>query len=587
MPRVSKKPKVKKTGARGLSRVQIKTLRETGATAAKVPSCPTCGSPMRQRSNRKTGRSFWGCSRYPRCKGYRPYSGGGGGGGGGSGSKIKHPSKYQQAIFDWVQYGKGNATVEAVPGSGKTTTAVHVATLIPNPMEALFVAFNKHIADELRGKLPIGFSCGTFHSVCLRAIKKQVPGVQIDQGKMRTIIKGFMDADGELPLKIRPEVSKTLMRLGSLCKATLTEPNDKSAMENLLGQYGIVFTSEEHEEAVFRYLPEVLEYAKNMKEVIDFDDMIWHIYVHDYPTEQYKWVVVDEAQDLNRLQMEVVQRFLCKGNSKENLVAASSAGRALVVGDRYQSIYGFRGAHTQAIPLLIACLKSERLPLNICYRCPRKHVELAQRLVPEIEPWEQAKPGVVEHYTEAEAKKQLKDGDMVLCRTNAPLVSLCLDLIRSGRKATIKGRDIGASLVSLIEMFRVSTLPELLDALDAYRTREVSKLINKGQDSAAQLVDDRCGVIQTIASRPEMETIGSVVDYIQNLFADDEKEGIICSSVHRAKGLEAETVFILHPHLMPSSFAKTEEDIQQEKNVEYVALTRSKNFLGFIQKAGC
>lgn len=63
------------------------------------------------------------------------------------------PSKYQQAVYNWIQTGNGNATVSAVAGSGKSTTIVNALDLIPATDSKIFLAFNKAIVDELKLKV--------------------------------------------------------------------------------------------------------------------------------------------------------------------------------------------------------------------------------------------------------------------------------------------------------------------------------------------------------------------------------------------------------------------------------------------------
>jgi len=65
------------------------------------------------------------------------------------------------------------------------------------------------------------------------------------------------------------------------------------------------------------------------------------------------------------------------------------------------------------------------------------------------------------------------------------------------------------------------------------------------------------------------------------VFSDD-KQGIAFSTVHKAKGLEADRVFILHPEMMPHPKASKPWEQQQERNIKYVSETRSKEYLGFV-----
>jgi len=76
--------------------------------------------------------------------------------------------------------------------------------------------------------------------------------------------------------------------------------------------------------------------------------------------------------------------------------------------------------------------------------------------------------------------------------------------------------------------------------------------------------------------------VDELVHKIEGLFSD-EIEGVVCSSVHRAKGLEADRVFIIRRDLMPHPMAQSPWELVQEKNLEYVAITRSKNELIFVE----
>ena len=64
------------------------------------------------------------------------------------------PSKYQKAIYKWIQKNKGNVIIQAVAGSGKTTTIIEASKLLPTDKSCIFLAFNKAIANELKTRLP-------------------------------------------------------------------------------------------------------------------------------------------------------------------------------------------------------------------------------------------------------------------------------------------------------------------------------------------------------------------------------------------------------------------------------------------------
>jgi superfamily I DNA/RNA helicase len=77
-------------------------------------------------------------------------------------------------------------------------------------------------------------------------------------------------------------------------------------------------------------------------------------------------------------------------------------------------------------------------------------------------------------------------------------------------------------------------------------------------------------------------TIRELQDKIDAIFSDDA-EGVVFSSIHKAKGLEAERVFILHPELMPHPMAKQDWEQVQERNIEYVAITRTLSELIYVE----
>ena len=68
------------------------------------------------------------------------------------------------------------------------------------------------------------------------------------------------------------------------------------------------------------------------------------------------------------------------------------------------------------------------------------------------------------------------------------------------------------------------------------------------------------------------------------MFSEEEKDGIELSTIHRAKGLEADNVFIICPSLIPSKLAKLPWQVEEEKHLQYVMCTRPKNTLNFVSE---
>lgn len=171
----------------------------------------------------------------------------------------------------------------------------------------------------------------------------------------------------------------------------------------------------------------------------------------------------------------------------------------------------------------------------------------------------------------------LQDGDMVLCRVNAPLIQECFKLLKEGRKANIQGRDIGQGLIKLIDSFKVDTSEELLEKVSTWSHKEKEKELRKKNPSDMVLLSISTKEDCIVVFASKFETVTEIKGFINNLFTDKSKGGILMSSFHKSKGLEAKNVYLLLldgagcPHPM----AKSEMSIKQEWNLLYVAETRA------------
>lgn len=533
--------------------------RKIGVQQNKVV-CPSCGRDMVKRSG-KYGE-FYGCTGYPNCKvtlnlrdvrkqlerlvPAKP--------------KEFTPSHLQQAVFDFITDGYGNAVVEAVAGSGKTTTIVEALKLTSGSV--LFCAFNKHIQRELARRAPNHVQVSTIHSIGFRALSEALPvKPTLDNSKLYGIVKELLPLNEDYPLR------QPLARLVSLCKKTLTDYTNPKAIEYMADHYDIDLNG--NGEKVIELVPQAMKMCAERLTVIDYDDMIWLPNALGIGLPTFDWVFVDEAQDLSKAQSAIVRKSV-----KEN-------GRVVAVGDRHQSIYGFTGADTQSIPRLIEELDAKTMPLSITYRCPKSVVKLAQNIVSQIEAAEWAGEGEVIDVPRHVLESRLQDRDLVVSRVNAPLVKLCYSLIRQGKKAVIRGRDIGKGLLNLIDKLKPVDILDLLDRVKEYRCEQTARLDKAGKEHKIEAVQDRCDCIIELCDG--IRDLTELRSRIREIFDDNENNGVILSSIHRAKGDEADTVYVLTPGLLPHPLAKKDWQIEQERNLEYVAYTRAKKVLAFIR----
>jgi superfamily I DNA/RNA helicase len=178
---------------------------------------------------------------------------------------------------------------------------------------------------------------------------------------------------------------------------------------------------------------------------------------------------------------------------------------------------------------------------------------------------------------------------MVLCRVNAPLIGLAYACIKANKPVKIQGRNIGEGIAKRIKKLVTTsaTVPELLEAVDAWQLKEQAKLTKtfgagtiRLENKLQQLSDE----VQCIKALCEgMRSVLEVLSRVTVLFADVEKGNssnfILLSSVHKAKGLESRVVRIINPELLPHPSAHLPWQKEQEMNLKYVAITRSLHTL--------
>jgi len=491
------------------------------------------------------------------------------------------PSHYQQAIYDHVEARTGNLLVEAVAGSGKTTTIVEAVRRVGGTHTILMVAFNKHIATELSKRVPFNCEARTLHSIGFECIKQNMSPsgnggyIKVNEDKCRNILhfEIFKDRDKKKMYRMQ----RAVLTLVSLMKNTFDganhpEPATVARIYDL--DYGVATPEEVHDVAFHVY-------TRSMQQtrVLDFDDMIFYPLAKGMPFKKMRTMFVDEAQDLNGSQMAMLS---------ELAVPTSEGGIVVAVGDRNQSIYAFRGADPQAMNRIKNIFAMHELPLSVSYRCPVAIVQEARKWVPVIDHRDGAEQGDVgeieyaklfnpESCTDdASEGGGLTDGDFVLCRTTAPLVELAIKLIELKRKAVVRGRDFGNALEEL--------LPYLSD-IEGYRTEQFEALKFKPAQLTAMM--DRIDTLAAI-QRAYGDTTTAVRRGIRELFSDtavigDGKTGILLSTIHRSKGLEADRVFLLRPDLVPHPSATSAWAVEQERNLQYIAVTRSKSQFYYVK----
>ena len=276
------------------------------------------------------------------------------------------------------------------------------------------------------------------------------------------------------------------------------------------------------------------------------------------------------------------------------LMSRSPGGRILFVGDSRQAINGFAGADTDSLENIIRQTGAAVLPLSVTYRCPKSHVHLAKQIAPEIEALEHAPEGKVHVIKYRALSKWARPGNLIVCRANAPLISACRELNDRGIKASILGVDMVQRLLELANRIFPAGFGDWEASIKSYRTRETNRLYERIQDenrreSILSVLTDEIACVERFVSRLQKssKTLGkkSLKQQVCAAFSNEDTNRVILSSVHKAKGREADRVFLLFPHLMPAEYARTKEAIRGEACIQFVALTRAKRDLIFVEES--
>lgn len=502
--------------------------------------------------------------------------------------EIFIPSEYQKKIFDFIEHGVGNLVIDASAGSAKTTTLIKSLELIPNDKKILFCAFNKDIVNELKKKISNknninNIDIRTLHSLGYLMIQKNLNdfNIEINENKYRQFIYNNIN---ELT-SINPFKSSKkngLKWLDNVCslvnymRYNLSESTNE--ILSLVHKHEIDLVNDEIDVA-----KEVLNWGKTFTDEVDYTDMVWLPYVLNMKPIglQYDFIFVDESQDVSIVQRELVLR--CR---KINT-------RFIFAGDQNQAIYAFSSASPQSFNYLKTLPNTISLPLPISYRCAKNIVNFAKQFSPSIEYYDDGRDGVIIHN---ETINNVEDGDMILCRNNAPLMKIYNDLIRLGKKCYIRGKDIGLNLKKIVQSTNQFYLNKdlsndgvfirLYESL--FETRD-KMIIQSGLDEHtimnSSIITNKLDMIKALEVLSEnLKTSDELIEKINEIFSDKKKNGISLSTVHKAKGLEANNVFIACNSLMPSKSATQDWELEQEKNLMYVAYTRAKNKLCFLNE---
>lgn len=574
-------------------------------------SCPDCSKPMVRRMSARG--PFWGCSGFPHCRktlnieseravaptrrnptaisfASKPRT-----------TELVSGTPEQEHIWSVLADPTRleHICVDAGPGVGKTYVAINSIVRLPETLNIGVVVFNVPIKDEFNARLDANgirnARCVTFNSMGNSALRRVYPNARIERDKLLDIADELLERepafkDIELRrrsksrfgksayvdpiVEMRNEVRSVMVRLVRLSRAFLLPVEDPESLDWIIEQYGIDIA--EDGMAIARRLTPNLTLAayEQRHHIVDYDDQVWIPVVENITPAQFDVLMIDECQDVSRVQLQLAQM-------------ACPSGRFLIVGDCRQAVYSFRGADSEAIQRIVSHLEDTdrgciTLPLTVTWRCPKSHVKLAKGLYEHIVAREDAPEGIIrERVPLLQAAAEMSGGDMVMCRVNKELIPVAYQLLRRGVKAIIRGKDVSDQILTMIRKFKANDVADLLSMVKDYLAKESVKLVALGRrgESRLEALNDKCETLIELCDG--MTTIAELTSRIETLFQEFTPEGkpnnaVILGSVHSCKGMESNRVYILAPELMPHPKATSEREYEQELHLCWVAATRAK-----------
>lgn len=473
-------------------------------------------------------------------------------------------STEQKTIWNWFILGKNHAVIDAVAGSGKTFSLVEGLNRSSSPRQ-LYCVFGKRNQLEAEKKITNKkVQVSTYHSLGFRAILQNWRGVKANS---YTEFGRVKEIEPTAPAQVHFQASKlvafiknTFVRIPTMDeikKVAIVRDIDSNQKDSAAG-----WTMDKLCEIALKSIQISLQYPRNGQ--ISFDDMVFIPIVNDWIKPQFSFVVSDESQDLSAPQTEMIKR-ICE-----------PSGRMCLVGDPHQSIFAFRGTVQDSMAEFQKEMKAERFTLSVSYRCPKKVVELAQSIVSHIQHAPDATEGEIIDCNFDTALTTVKPLDVILSRTNHPLVKTCLSLIKKKIPAYVLGKEIAKMLIDLIDNLDATDINNFYTKLESWLAAKQAKATGFNAARAIEIATDTAETIKAIAE--SCLTIEQVKQKINSLFFDSENvrvPSVICSTAHKFKGLEAKSVYLLMETFSAGRRAMTPEEQQQETNLRYVAYTRS------------
>jgi DNA helicase II / ATP-dependent DNA helicase PcrA len=456
------------------------------------------------------------------------------------------PTDEQIAILDAYNQTGDNILINALAGGGKTSTL----EMLPIKQNTLYLAFNKDVVEEAKDRLAGPVEIRTFNSMGNKCWKDGNGRANVNLKKIQEIFTAYTkdlkgkdkEAASEAYFDITAAV-RMARHLGYI-------PEGKYPHARRLCDRQTLCERIERRLSPFelRVVDDILLICiqASYAGTIDLDDQVYMpaLFGGSYP--RFPNILVDENQDLSPVNHALLDKLV--------------KGRITSVGDRWQSIYGFRGAETNGVDKTKGRFNMTEMPLSYSFRCPEAIVKAVHWHVPHMK-WVKT-GGTYAELSELDPDT-IPDGAAIICRNNAPLYRAAFALLSRRRSVQVAGSDIGSKIIRLLGKVgnpRDSS-EDLLFKIDGWLDEQLQTT------NSPQTVEDTAECMRIFASWGK--NLEQAIAYAKDLFARQGEIKLITG--HKSKGREWDRVYHLDKHLL----SKDDQDL----NLKYVITTRAKQEL--------
>ena len=326
------------------------------------------------------------------------------------GNGVQNLTTQQQAVINSTE---PTVIVNAVAGSGKTATLMHLATKYK---KGIYLAFNKAIVKDVVPKLPLGWTCKTFNAFGLGMVKQHYSTSKVDFLKYSRNNYSHPSANAL--------VSKHMCMNGNISETSWKTTCDRFKISH----------------SYIKEAQELLARGQENTNVISGDDMLQYPIENGWKSDKYEIVLIDECQDLNPQQIE--------------FLTCIPTERIVFAGDINQAIYGFRGSDPYAMDKIRDHYNPTDYELTETFRCPQEILTTVKHIVPHI--FSKKTNGQV--ITEGNMLNiNYPDECFIISRTNNNLVKLAYKFIKENKHFSIGGTFITQLKKDLNRVFNGST----------------------------------------------------------------------------------------------------------------------------------